>query len=224
MFSIRLIVNFSKLLVVGLFISALSACVSRPSLESEAIIQLNNNLAQLQQWKLKGKIAWITNSERKSAYMNWQQNNKDMQFDLSNLVGINLASLSYNGELATLSSDGQVYEDSSPSALIYKTTGWNVPLETLSSWVKGAVSEQGRQANASSNSVRNDNQTVIRYENGLIKQIKSNCEVCDQWTINYTSYENVTLANIEYQLPKQISMYNPAYQATIKIKISQWSQ
>ena len=126
MFSIRLIVNFSKLLVVGLFISALSACVSRPSLESEAIIQLNNNLAQLQQWKLKGKIAWITNSERKSAYMNWQQNNKDMQFDLSNLVGINLASLSYNGELATLSSDGQVYEDSSPSALIYKTTGYLV--------------------------------------------------------------------------------------------------
>lgn len=203
---------------------ALAACVSRPTLESQAAIALNNNLAQLQQWKLKGKIAWITTTERKSAYMNWQQSLDNMQFDLSNVVGINVASLTFNGELATLKADGKEYIDPSPSSLIFKTTGWNVPLEPLSSWVKGAVSVEGRLSKDAKNVLAINKQQIIRYENGLIKQIKPICEICDQWTIDYTSYENVLMGGIEYQLPKQISMFNPAYQATIKIRISQWSQ
>lgn len=212
---------FIRQLTMIVIVFALTACASRPSLESQAIVQLNYNLAQLQKWKLKGKIAWITASERKSAYMNWQQNRENMQFDLSNLVGINLASLNYNGEIARLNANGKEYQDPSPSFLIYKTTGWNVPLELLGSWVKGAATSQGRQ---SSKLTPSHNQQIIRYENGLIKQIKPNCEKCDQWTIDYTSYENVTIGGIEYQLPKQIDMFNSGSQAKIKIKISQWSQ
>ena len=223
-FTTRQVFFLLKLLATSVFSLVLIACVSRPSLESQAVIQLNNNLAKLQQWKLKGKIAWITTTERKSAYMNWQQNVNTMQFDLSNVVGINLASLSYNGELATLKADGKEYHDPSPSLLIYKTTGWKVPLEPLSSWVKGAISPNGRQFNELNKNVSINNQKITRYKNGLIKQIKPNCEMCDQWTIDYTSYENVSIGAIKYQLPKQISMFNSASQATIKIRISQWSQ
>jgi len=218
------VVRLSKIFAASMFVFVLAACVSRPSLESQAVITLNNNLAQLQQWKLKGKIAWITATERKSAYMNWQQAGNNMQFDLSNIVGINLASLHYNGKTAKLSANGNEYEDPSPSALVYKTTGWNVPLEPLSSWIKGAVSSRGRQYEKDNNDLLYKKQQVFRYENGLIKQIKSNCEVCDQWTIDYNSYENVLIDGTNYQLPKQISMFNSAYQATIKIRISQWSQ
>ena len=223
-FTTRQVDILFKLLATSVFSIALMACVSRPTLESQSVIQLNSNLAKLQQWKLKGKIAWITATERKSAYINWQQNVNTMQFDLSNVVGINLASLSYNGEIAALKADGKEYVDQSPSALIYKTTGWNVPLEPLSSWVKGAVSSNGRQLNKLNKNVTINNQKITRYKNGLIKQIKPNCEMCDQWTIDYTSYENVSIGEIEYQLPKQISMFNSASQATIKIRISQWSQ
>lgn len=212
---------FIRQLTIIAVLFALTACASRPSLESQAVVKLNNNLAQLQKWKLSGKIAWITASERKSAYMNWQQNVENMQFDLSNLVGINLASLHYNGKIATLKADGKEYYDPSPSFLIYKTTGWNVPLEPLSSWVKGAATSQGRLRNKTTVS---DKQQIIRYENGLIKQIKHNCEKCDKWTIDYTAYENVFIGEDEYQLPKQISMFNSASQATIKIRISKWSQ
>ena len=212
---------FIRQLTMIAIIFALTACASRPSLESQAVVTLNNNLAQLQKWKLIGKIAWITASERKSAYMNWQQNVDNMQFDLSNLVGINLASLNYNGEIATLRADGKEYQDPSPSFLIFKTTGWSVPLEPLSSWVKGAATSQGRLGDKTAPS---NNQQIIRYENGLIKQIRPNCEKCDDWTIDYTAYENVTIGADEYQLPKQITMVNSASQAIIKIRISQWSQ
>lgn len=219
----QLFTLFNQLTIVVIAF-VLIACASRPSLESQAVIQLNNNLAQLQAWKLKGKIAWITATERKSAYINWQQNRDDMQFDLSNIVGINLASLTYNGKLARLKADGKEYQDPSPSSLIYKTTGWNVPLEPLSSWVKGAATEQGRLSEENQKTLSSNNQQIIRYKNGLIKQIKPNCEICDQWIIDYTAYENVSIGGTEYQLPKQISMFNSAYQATIKIRISQWSQ
>jgi outer membrane lipoprotein LolB len=212
---------FIRQLTIIAVLFALTACASRPSLESQTVVKLNNNLAQLQKWKLSGKIAWITASERKSAYMNWQQNVENMQFELSNLVGINLASLNYNGKIATLKADGKEYHDPSPSFLIYKTTGWNVPLKPLTSWVKGAVTSQGR---LSGKTAASNSQKLIRYENGLIKQIKPNCEKCDQWTIDYTAYENVLIGENEYQLPKQISMFNSASQATIKIRISQWSQ
>lgn len=216
----------------------LGACSGKPALESQAVINLNNNLVQLQQWKLKGKIAFVSPSQVKSAYMNWQQNNRNMQFDLSSVLGINVASLSFDGHLATLQADGQTYHDPSPSALIYQTTGWQVPLEQLSTWVKGAASPSGRLNN---NLTANDpyprvemaqnTPQITRYQNGLIKQIKSVCanegsekSRCDQWTIDYTSYANVTLNNIQYQLPTQISMYNSRNQATIKMRISEWRQ
>lgn len=214
---------------VTLFFSCfLLSCTTKPNLETQALINLNNNLAQLTKWKLKGKIAWITEKERKSAYINWQQNDATLQFALTNVLGINLANLEYDGIMATLQADGKSYYDSSPSALIYQVSGWQVPLEQLSSWIKGAATSEGRNAIAGqvngSRQAREKNQEITRYENGLIKQIKATCDQCDQWTINYTQYNNVSMNNIEYQLPEQINMFNSAYQATIKIRISEWSQ
>jgi len=227
-----------KRLACVLVVCCLAACSGKPALESQAVINLNNNLAQLQQWKLKGKIAFISPSQRKSAYMNWQQNNRSIQFDLSSVLGINVASLSFDGQLAILQADGKTYQDPSPSALIYQTTGWQVPLEQLSTWVKGAASPVGRlnnklTANDSYTTVvmAQNTQQITRYENGLIKQIKPVCanegsekSRCDQWTIDYTSYANVTINNIQYQLPTQINMYNSRNQATIKMRISEWTQ
>lgn len=207
---------YVRLLLIGTMVIGLMACAAKPKLESQAIITLNNNLAELTHWKLKGKIAWITPNERKSAYINWQQQNQDMQFVLSNLLGINLASLAFDGDMATLNADGKQFQDPSPAMLIYQTTGWNVPLERLSSWVKGAASVSGRASQSGS-------QEIVRYENGLIRQIKPTCNNCDQWRIDYTAYDNVIIDSTEYQLPSDITMYNPAFNATIKIKISEWS-
>ncbi len=226
-----------KLIATVFMTCWLMACTVKPPLESQAVIKLNNNLTQLTQWKLKGKIAWISATQRKSAYMNWQQNNANMQFGLSNVLGINLASLSFDGQVATLFADGKEYQGPSPSMLIYQTTGWQVPLEPLSSWVKGAASVDGRAGSniaADQSSSASTKPQITRYENGLIKQIKPICanddikngvenNNCDQWTIDYTSYKNVTINNIQYQLPKQISMFNSANQSTIKMRISEWS-
>lgn len=196
-----------------------NACATKQHLEDERALKINDNLEQLQQWKLKGKIAWITSSERKSAYINWQQHNKNIQFDLTNLLGINLASLHYDGEIASLAANGEEYIDPSPSALIFRTTGWNVPIIPLSQWIKGAT----HTVNTKNTLDVNSRPLIERYENGLLKQLSSTCETCEQWIINYTSYEKVVIGGTEYQLPQQISMLNPKFNATIKIRVSQWS-
>jgi outer membrane lipoprotein LolB len=232
----------TKILSIMVLSTWLIACAGKPALESQAVINLNNNLAMLSKWQFTGKIAWITQNERKSAYIHWRQNDNTMHFSLNNMLGINLAKLSFDGNMATLNADDKEYTDPSPSALVYQTTGWRVPLEPLSSWVKGAASVKGRlKTNDDINSRAPKNQktsdksayskssnmtdaSIIRYENGLIKQIKPTCTNCDSWTIDYTSYENVILNDIQYQLPKQINMFNSAYQATIKIRISDWSE
>lgn len=219
-----------KMAFVACLLFFINGCVTKPSIEDQAAITVDNNLAQLTQWRLKGKIAWITPQKRTSAYMNWQQNDAQMQFNLSNVLGITLASLSYDGQSAILQADGKQYQDPSPSALIYRTTGWQVPLTSLSSWVKGAPSHKGRVYKQSQLANKDNTTQVLRYENGLIKQIKPACattpnsESCDDWTIDYTQYTSVTINNVQYQLPSNINMYNTASQATIKMRISQWSQ
>jgi outer membrane lipoprotein LolB len=204
-------------IILALF--ALNGCVSQPKLENEQAISLNNNLVELQRWKIKGKIAWISPTERKSAYMNWHQNNAQIQFDLSNLLGINLASLDYDGKLATLDANDQTFRDSSPSLVIYQATGWQMPIKQLSTWIKGTASDAGRDANGNSSKVE-----IERYENGLVSQIIPKCQQCEQWSIKYDTYESVKLSEQDYQLPTQITMVNDALQATIKIRISEWSQ
>lgn len=217
-------------------IFGLTACANKPALESEAVINLNSNLAQLQQWKIKGRIAWISLDERKSAYMNWQQDIDSMQFDLSNVLGINLASLTYDGQKATLQADGKTFENASPSALIYQVSGWEVPLEQLSNWVKGAASQHGRVVgNAQASFMKQDDtqivQQITRYENGLIEKIQTVCPPrpvqffrCDEWTISYNRYANVIIDENEYQLPTSITLFNARNQATIKMRINEWSR
>ncbi|MFT4653505.1 MAG: outer membrane lipoprotein LolB [Patiriisocius sp.] len=227
-----------KLITTILMTIGLMACNVRPALEDQAVINVNNNLTQLTQWKLKGKIAWITPTQRRSAYMYWQQEDANKQFGLSNVLGMTLVSLAFDGQLATLLFDGKEYQGPSPAMLVYQTTGLQVPLEALSSWVKGAPSVDGR----SEKNIGDDDtdgvpieQKITRFENGLIKQIKPICanisqknapinDNCNQWTIDYTSYTNATINNVQYQLPMQISMFNSANQTTIKMKISEWSQ
>ena len=213
----------STLLIVML--STLQACTTKVSLEDQAVLALNNNLATLQNWQLRGKIAWVTPQERKSAYINWQQREQNMQFILSNVLGINLATLNYDGEVATLTADDQTYSDPSPSSLIYQTTGWNVPILPLSAWIKGAASTDGREyLNAGNGNVlqKGFKQRIVRFENGLIKQLIPQCVGCDAWQIDYKRYQIVVINQVEYQLPTDISLTNLKSDANIKIRVNEW--
>lgn len=214
-------------LLLSFFTMLVSGCTSTPKLENQAVLQLNNNLAQLTQWKLSGKIAWIGTSERKSAYINWQQDAQELTFTLTNVLGISGGKLSYDGVLASLYADGEIYTDPSPSFLIYKTTGFDIPIKSLQSWIKGAAYPSGRQEGVL---LENDEKvdTIARYENGLIQKLVTKCSLrrtsCSPWQIDYESYVNVKINEVDYQLPSSIRLLNLNTQDIVKIKVNKWSQ
>jgi outer membrane lipoprotein LolB len=231
----HLVQAFPKFCMITFILFVMQACATKSTLDDQALIQLNSNLAALDNWKLKGRIAWITSSDRKSAYVNWQQRGQEMEFKLTNLLGINLATLNYNNTLATLQADGKTYSDPSASYLIYQITGWDVPILPLGSWIKGAASTDGREYYGLANNFNLQDKTnntkltapkrqlITRFENGLIKQLIPKCSGCDAWQIDYQDYQNATLNNINYQLPTNISLTNIRTQAIIKIRVSEWS-
>jgi outer membrane lipoprotein LolB len=199
---------------IVLFIALLSSCKNTHDIEerrkidmSAEYMQLPNQakLALLSHWELTGKIAVITPDERKSAYLNWQQANEDIDFRLSNLIGVSLLNLSYDGEIARLEADGEEYEDFSTEALIYRTTGWILPLDNLPRWIKGAASEQD---------------IVTLNSQSLPQKIQPICDSCAGWEISYSQYKKVQ----GVWLPFSVEVNNPLKQTRLKFKVSQWQR
>ncbi len=220
-----------KAILIFFMVLMVTACASPTKLENSQTVEIDNNLAQLKQWALRGKIAWIAPNQRKSAYINWTQDSLSIQFTLSNVLGIQLANMTYDGSMATLSANDNTYTDTSPSALIAQTTGWHVPILDLQYWIKGAVNRTGRAQSNQHTAI----ESVQRYENGLIKQITTGCDKlannrstaiqqgsCAQWTIDYQAYAPVILKGIAYQLPKSIELTKVHGSEKIKIQVNQW--
>ncbi|MFT4732790.1 MAG: outer membrane lipoprotein LolB [Gammaproteobacteria bacterium] len=174
---------------------------------SPEYIQLPNQekLTLMSHWELTGKIAIITPNERKSAYLNWQQANQVVDFRLTNLIGVSLLNLTYDGETAQLETDGKEYQDQSTEALVYRTTGWILPLDNLPQWIKGSVNAQDQ---------------VMLNDQGLPYIIQPICATCTGWEITYSQYEYVH----GIWLPFLVEVNNPIKQTRLKFKVSQWQR
>ncbi len=190
--------------------------MSRPPNIPAGNTSVNQDINELQSWQLSGKIAWITPEERKSAYINWQTSNNDITFNLNNLLGVNLASLSTKNGVSTLSADDKTFFGDSASLLIFQQTGFRVPIEQLKHWVKGQIPN-------SENDYANIKKEITFRTDGLIKSLTHNCEYCDVWDITYNNYTQAEINQNTYILPSSIELFNPAHQARIKIRISGWS-
>lgn len=184
------------------------------------------DIASLEQWRIKGKIAWITPQERTSAYINWEKNQASLSFILSNVLGITLANMQYDGKVATLTADGTSYSDTSASRLIARTTGWQIPIANLQYWIKGIPAPDSGHAQNHKREEPADNriQDIVYYEDGPLKQFTHSCRACDTWQVSYVQYKNWPLYGQNYQLPTSITLLNVNTQAQIKLRISQWKE
>lgn len=174
---------------------------------SVAFLALSNQqkLAITTSWELVGKIAVISPTERKSAYLNWQQTKQKLDFRLSNLIGVSLLNLNFDGKVARLESDGKNYQDSSTEALIYRTTGWILPLDNLPQWIKGATNSKDK---------------VTLNNMGFPSKIEPICATCTGWEITYDQYQKVD----GIWFPFIINVNNSEKQTKLKFKVSQWKR
>ena len=201
----------SRAFIIIVTLLLLSGCATRHTDVSQSSHIANNiaeqDLSTLTQFTLRGKLAIITPSERKSAYLSWQQQRSEFLMNLNTVVGTNIATMRFDGVMASMQSDNNEWQAPSPSELIHRVTGWQVPLDNLEEWMKGQV----------------ETSLVDEYyENGLVKQFTSQCKGCLRWKITYNSYASFELDGQRYTLPSALRLEQADTNTRLILRIDRW--
>ena len=211
------------LLFLLIMLLTVSACTVTPDGPQHAVnlsAQLQQ-VAKVQQWELRGKMAFRQGKEAASANISWETDGDDFNFRLTNLLGITLVHLVVDDDLATLEADGETYKDAIPEPLIYYATGMAIPVAPLLSWIKGMP-------------LANDSYQL--NDKGLLASLESQCNACEGWQVTYGNYGNVaTPTGGDIWLPHAITLTqesplpineapsNKPVTTVLKIKIYQWT-
>ena len=89
-------------------------------------------------WKIQGRIAMHSDEEGWQATVYWMRDGEKQQIDLTGPLGRGHLRLVQNGQSAELrDADQQTWHANNAEQLLYRTTGWRVPLDGLNYWVLG---------------------------------------------------------------------------------------
>lgn len=167
----------------------LSACSSlgllfgTSSVTDAQIQQLN----QLSQWSVRGKVGYQFNNEAGSAYLNWAQTDNNYFVTLSGPFSLGAFEIKGNQDAAVFTQNKKQYFTSEPELLFKDMIGWPLPIQELPYWAKGipapVTDTEGAPPKASYDS------------QGLLQNLEQ-----DNWHIHYAQYQVVN----ELFLPKKI--------------------
>jgi outer membrane lipoprotein LolB len=170
---------------------------------SKPTVSLNSTIHQLslkqqENWLIKGKIGFKNSEKNQSANFRWQQDQQQYQLNLTSIIGTSLLNLKGDKKGVTLTTDNETYQDSDPSYLIWRVTGWQIPVEKLRLWVKGQHQK---------------NDKVLISSQGWINQLQPMCNNCKNWLINYDNYKSVD----GIWLPHKVLLQNNNNQLIIRV-------
>ncbi len=208
-------INSSKTtrwLLILLTINLLGGCQVFKRDQAQVIINKSEQqrqvaLAQLQHWKVKGKLIFKSPQEKFSASLNWTQQSIHSDIRLTSFLGTSILKMLNDGNQATVVSDGKTFKSDDPESLLYEIKGITLPVNDMPQWMKGLTS-------------KNFDRTTVFDEHNRVKQIKMLDATGQSWQIDYESYMQVELRQQNFQLPKKIRL--TGNNITIIIKISDW--
>lgn len=184
----------------------LTSCVTPP----QPTVNLNSSahqlsLTQQNHWLIKGKLGFKSSENKnQSANFRWKQTPNQYKLNFfAPIIGTSLLNMQGNKDGVSLISDGKTYQDSDPSRLIWRVTGWQIPVEKLRFWIKGQ---------------HQNNDQVLTSEQGWVKQLQPACDNCANWLINYDNYKLVD----DIWLPHKVVLHNSHNNSQLLIKINQW--
>ena len=200
-----------RILVVALLAALLPACVSdRPS--DQPITELSHELWELRQqqlnqlenWALRGRIALFVEDKVYNLGMSWQRQQQHSDITLEAALGQGVLQIQQSPDQVLLTtSEGKQYQGADAEQVLYETTGWSIPIQGLKHWILG-IQHPG-------SSFAPDIDAL-----GRVKSLKQ-----DNWTINYLEYKaNNDVLEVAIDLPRRI--YMKRYDIALKIVIDQW--
>jgi len=128
---------------INLFIviALLSACSlqPQPATTFSSWQQHQQQIAQLQDWKLLGKLGFRTSQQGGSANLNWIQEKENYQLSLSGPFGVGSAKIYGDSKTAEMLYKDTIYRQP-PQQLAMQLTGLPLPVDALSWWARGIPS------------------------------------------------------------------------------------
>lgn len=153
-------------------------------------------LEQLDHWSLTGKLAIFTSQQKGSARLNWQQQGDDYKLVLTSLIGTTIMEIQRQQGVVTITDDkGVRRQDSNPQALVYRLTGWAIPIAQLPTWIKGLPGDADYQLGG----------------DGRVTELRKG-----DWQLHYKDYALTRL----WLLPTGLELNGP--ETRIKLVIDEW--
>ena len=92
-------------------------------------------------WKIRGRLAMRTADEGWQASVNWAREGELHRIDITGPLGRGHLRLVHDRHVAELlDADKRTWRAENAEQLLYRTTGWRVPLEGLNYWMLGLPS------------------------------------------------------------------------------------
>lgn len=193
-----------RFVICLLMVSFLTACTIKPKVNVNSMAtpeNLPNN------WTLDGRLALKTPEEKFSASLDWQQTNSVYQLRLSKLIGGTVL-LIHNDEegLVSMEFDGQTYRDSNAERLLWRVTGWSIPVNDFQFWVSGQLNP----ASPAPVAVKKDEQNRLW-----------SFETKDGWRVQYQNYKVFSGKPMPHNMTiEKDTTQNQTMQ--LKLRISDW--
>ncbi len=170
----------------------LSACATAPeSLRRHSALwpARQQALAGLQSWHLQGRLALKSEDEGIQLGLRWQRQGRRHRIHLFGPLGSGQARLELNEAGAVLWDDkGQRHEGESGQALLYRVTGWLLPVDALVFWVRGLPWP--------------DLPSQARWDaQGRLRELMQ-----DDWNVGYQKYQRFQ----QYDLPTSVHILRQA--------------
>jgi len=194
-----------RLLLLAL-IFALAACVSAPVRRAPdaALLQAQSlreaALAAHPDWGLSGRIAISDGKDGGSGRIDWQQHGPDYDIRLSAPVTRQSWRLVKEGDRIRLEGlKGGTLEGTDAQALLYQALGWQVPIDALAAWARGARAS-------------NKDAQLQFGADGLPAVL-----VEDDWSVEYRSWDT------NGDAPRPSKVFAAQGKATVRLVVDRWN-
>lgn len=164
----------------------LSACSSAPT-KQEIDYTANKEayLAIPNIWTIQAKLGIKSEDDSGSVTLNWQQREEHYDIQISGPLGQGNAKLSGNNQFIRIEQPGKdtIYSNN-PRELIEQTFGWDLPLQHLPYWIRGA---QNPNTKTGTNSKQIDQDALAITKNnkqGLLSGLSQ-----FGWELEYSRYK-----------------------------------
>lgn len=161
--------------------------------------QRQSYLVQVDTWTVEGRIAMQSQDDAWSASLKWQQKNADYDLKLFGPLGRKALSVIGGEDYVILTTDeGETFSESSATSLIYRQTGWQVPVENLRYWARAMA-------------VPGQTQISRHDQQGRLQELKQS-----GWVIHYESYQEAGLL----EMPRKMRLEHENF--TVKLILRDW--